>query len=109
MLITASVGETVELSDRESAIAATFDELEYVGGEIFANVYQSDWVLRIDAESGEVREILDFGGLLPGFGSVETSENVLNGIAVDESNGHLFITGKRWPALFEIKLDAPRP
>ena len=43
------------------------------------------------------------------FGSVETSENVLNGIAVDESSGHLFITGKRWPALFEIKLDARRP
>ena len=85
------------------------NELEYVGGEIFANVYQSDWVLRIDAESGEVRGILDFGGLLPGFGSAETSENVLNGIAVDESSGHLFITGKRWPTLFEIKLDARRP
>ncbi len=82
------------------------NELEYVGSEIFANVFQSDWILRIDPASGEVREILDFAGLLPGFGAAETSENVLNGIAFDQASGHLYITGKRWPKLVEVKLNA---
>ncbi len=81
------------------------NELEYAGGEIFANVYESDWMVRIDATSGLVLQVLDLGGLMPGYGAGETSENVLNGIARDSATGHLFVTGKRWPTVFEIKLD----
>ncbi len=84
------------------------NELEFADGEIFANIYQSDWIVRIDAASGEVRQILDLAGLMPGYGAGDTSENVLNGIARDPITGHLFVTGKRWPTLFEIALDPPR-
>lgn len=83
------------------------NELEYVGGEVFANVYQSDWILRIDAETGVVREVLDLAELLPAYNAAATSENVLNGIAYDSTTGHLLVTGKRWPELFELKLDRP--
>jgi glutamine cyclotransferase len=84
------------------------NELEYAGGEIFANIYQSDWIVRIDAVSGEVLQILDFSGLMPGYGAGDTSENVLNGIARDPATGHLLVTGKRWPTIFEIALDPRR-
>ncbi len=83
------------------------NELEYVGGEVFANVYQSDWILRIDAETGLVREILDLAELLPAYNAAATTENVLNGIAFDPATGHLLVTGKRWPRLFALKLDRP--
>lgn len=82
------------------------NELEFFRGEVFANVYQSDWILRIEWPSGRVREVIDLSGLLPGYGSTETSDNVLNGIAVDSASGHLFVTGKRWPKLFELQLQA---
>lgn len=83
------------------------NELECFGGQLFANVYQSDWIVRIDWPSGVVQEVIDFSGLLPRFGADVTRENVLNGIAIDPATGHLFLTGKRWPTLFEIRLGAP--
>lgn len=83
------------------------NELEYVNGELFANVYQSDWILRIDPVTGTVREVLDLSGLLPAYSATKSDENVLNGIAYDEATGHLLVTGKRWPRLFELKLDKP--
>lgn len=80
------------------------NELECYRGQLFANVYQSDWIVRIDWPSGEVQEVIDFSGLLPRFGADVTHENVLNGIAIDPATGHMFLTGKRWPTLFEIRL-----
>ncbi len=79
------------------------NELEYVNGELFANVYQSDWVVRIDPGSGEVLQWIDFAGLLPPEQRTSTTD-VLNGIAFDETTGHLLLTGKLWPTLFEIRL-----
>ena len=79
------------------------NELEYVEGEVFANVWQTDLVARIDPESGRVLGWIDLSGLLePADYAVPV--DVLNGIAYDAETGRLFVTGKLWPKLFEIEL-----
>jgi len=78
------------------------NELEFVNGEIFANVYTTDWVARIDPRSGHVNGWVDLRGLLTE--RERASTDVLNGIAYDERGGRLFVTGKLWPKLFEIRL-----
>jgi glutamine cyclotransferase len=78
------------------------NELEYVKGEIFANIWQTDYVARIDPKTGRVTGWIDLRGLLPARDRVST--DVLNGIAYDAAGDRLFITGKLWPRLFEIKL-----
>jgi glutaminyl-peptide cyclotransferase len=79
------------------------NELEWVNGELFANIYQSDKIVRIDPVTGVVKQWLDFSGLLPSERRTPSTD-VLNGIAYDSSTGHLLITGKKWPAMFEIRL-----
>lgn len=79
------------------------NELEYVQGEVFANVWKTDLVARIDPETGQVVGWIGLAGLL----SPEDRDgpiDVLNGIAYDPENDRLFVTGKLWPKLFEIKL-----
>jgi len=79
------------------------NELEYIKGEIFANVWQTDVVARIDPATGRVIGIIDFRGLLaPNDRAPDT--DVLNGIAYDAEGDRLFVTGKRWPNLFEVRL-----
>ncbi|MEP7348219.1 MAG: glutaminyl-peptide cyclotransferase [Gemmatimonadaceae bacterium] len=82
------------------------NELEYVNGELLANVYESDWILRIDPVTGDVRELLDFAELYP-QGQRSRYAEVMNGIAAAEGSGRLFLTGKLWPKLFEVQLRAP--
>jgi glutamine cyclotransferase len=82
------------------------NELEYARGELFANIYQSDWVVRIDPSTGQVREWLDLAGLLPKRERTPETD-VLNGIAYDQDTGNLLVTGKRWPAIFELHLQRP--
>lgn len=82
---------------------AMLNELEYVGGEVLANVWQTDTVVRIDPRSGQVTGVIDLQGLL----SAEDRRlpvDVLNGIAYDAEGDRLFVTGKLWPKLFEIDL-----
>jgi glutamine cyclotransferase len=79
------------------------NELEYVKGEIFANVWHDDRIVRIDPQTGRINGWIDVSGLLrPGEATDE--EAVLNGIAYDEQGDRLFVTGKLWPKIFEIKL-----
>ena len=80
------------------------NELEWVKGEIFANVWQTNWILRIDPRDGHVAGIVDMRGLLPAEDVVAGSTDVLNGIAYDAHGDRLFVTGKKWPKLFEIRL-----
>lgn len=80
------------------------NELEWINGEIYANVWQTDWILRIDPKSGDVVGVIDMTGLLPPGTSVRNADDVLNGIAYDAKHERLFVTGKNWPYLFEIKL-----
>jgi glutaminyl-peptide cyclotransferase len=81
------------------------NELEYVRGEIYANVWQTDRIARIDPASGQVRGWIDLTGLLPT--ERQKPGGVLNGIAYDAEHDRLFVTGKLWPTLFEIALVAP--
>ncbi len=79
------------------------NELEWVEGEIFANVWQTDEVMRIDPATGLVRGIIDFSGLLSPLDRTPQTD-VLNGIAYDPEHHQLFVTGKRWPMIFEVRL-----
>lgn len=79
------------------------NELEYIAGEIYANVWQTDRIARIDPQSGRVTGWIDLTGLL-GPEDQGQPVDVLNGIAYDAGQGRLFVTGKWWPKLFEIKL-----
>lgn len=88
---------------RDGVPVDQLNELEYIDGEVFANVYQTNEIVRIDPESGNVTGTVDLTGLLPP-GDREPSTNVLNGIAWDRTNRRLFVTGKRWPKIFEITL-----
>ena len=78
------------------------NELEWVKGEIFANIWQTDRVARIDPKTGKVVGWIDLSGLLSP--DDRRGVDVLNGIAYDAEHDRLFVTGKRWPKLFEIKL-----
>lgn len=80
------------------------NELEYVNGEILANVWYSDRIARIDPQSGQVLGWIDLTGLLPEHLEPENGEGVLNGIAWDAESQKLFVTGKLWPKMFEIEL-----
>lgn len=83
---------------------ARLNELEWVDGEVLSNVWQTDWVLRIDADSGVVTGLIDLSNLLPAADRRPGHTDVLNGIAYDSDNDRLFVTGKNWPKLFEIEL-----
>jgi glutaminyl-peptide cyclotransferase len=100
------VTDSLEVRYRDEPLTR-LNELEYISGELFANVYQTDWIARIDPRSGTVREVVDFSDLYRTNDASRRNENVLNGIAYDSSSGNLYVTGKRWPFVFEIKLKRP--
>ncbi|MGO9324790.1 MAG: glutaminyl-peptide cyclotransferase [Terracidiphilus sp.] len=79
------------------------NELEYVHGEVYANVWHADRIARISPATGKVLGWIDLSGLLSP-GQVSDPEAVLNGIAFDAAHDRLFVTGKLWPKLFEIKI-----
>jgi glutaminyl-peptide cyclotransferase len=79
------------------------NELEWIKGEIYANIWQADRIARIDPATGKVVGWIDLRGLLQGEDRTPSAE-VLNGIAYDAQHDRLFVTGKYWPRLFEIKL-----
>jgi glutamine cyclotransferase len=115
-LILSDGSATLQFMDPETfaplgKVAVTLDgnpinmlnELEYIDGEVWANVWMTDYIVRIDPETGLVKSYIDLTGLsdLTELGS---NEAVLNGIAWDAENRRLFVTGKHWSNLFEIEL-----
>jgi glutamine cyclotransferase len=82
------------------------NELEYIHGEVWANVWQTDRIARIDPDSGQVLGWIDLSGLLSPEDLTQPVD-VLNGIAYDPETDRLFVTGKLWPRLFEIELVPP--
>ena len=80
------------------------NELEWVNEEIWANVWQTDEIARIDSSTGEVVGLINLAGLLPEEDRLRDTD-VLNGIAIDPVTGSIWVTGKRWPWLFEITLE----
>ena len=79
------------------------NELEFIHGQIYANIWHKNRIAQIEPESGKIVGWIDLSGLLPP-GSVTAPEAVLNGIAYDAVHDRLFVTGKLWPKIFEIKL-----
>jgi glutamine cyclotransferase len=99
---TFQVTKTIAVFDGKQPIEQ-LNELEYINGELYANVWHADQIAIINPESGRVKAWLDLRGLLSP-GDVTDEEAVLNGIAYDSANDRLFVTGKLWPKLFEIKI-----
>ncbi|MDR0955481.1 MAG: glutaminyl-peptide cyclotransferase [Rikenellaceae bacterium] len=79
------------------------NEMEWIEGEIWANIYLTDQIVRIDPETGAVRGIIDLKRILPPADK-DMSTDVLNGIAYDPATGRIFVTGKNWKKLFEIEV-----
>ena len=79
------------------------NELEYINGEIYSNVWHKDLIARIDPATGRLLGMIDLTGLGAGIG-LNSEEDVLNGIAYLPKNGSLLVTGKRWPFLFRLRV-----
>jgi glutamine cyclotransferase len=92
----------IEVTDSDGPVTG-LNELEYVKGQIYANVWRTDRITRIDPKTGRVTGWIDLAGLL-GTEARGQLVDVLNGIAYDAENDRLFVTGKLWPKLFEIEL-----
>lgn len=99
---TLAVTRTVHITDRGTPVTG-LNELERVGGEVFANILGSPRIARIELDTGRVRAWLDLSALVRAVGATD-EDAVLNGIAVDPKSGHLYVTGKLWPTIFEIEL-----
>ena len=95
----------ISVSDDKSAVGF-LNELEYINGEIYANVWQTDIIARISPKTGKVTGWIDLTGINPDSAKLKYPY-VLNGIAYDEKSGHLLVTGKCWPNVFEIELIPP--
>lgn len=80
---------------------SNLNELEWINGEIWANVWMTDKIVRIDPTTGLVTGVVDMAGLLPPSERT-ASTDVLNGIAWDSTHARLYVTGKNWPTVFEI-------
>ena len=92
----------LEVYDNEKKVEK-LNELEYINGEIWANIWQTDLIARIDPSSGKVLGYINLQGILSDP-ETDTNVNVLNGIAYDQAGKRIFVTGKNWPKLFEIRV-----
>jgi glutamine cyclotransferase len=95
----------IEVYDDQGPVVR-LNELEYVRGDVYANVWQTDRIARIELLTGRVVAWIDLTGLLSAADR-QPHVDVLNGIAYDAENGRLFVTGKWWPKLFEIQIVVP--
>lgn len=103
----ATLKETGRIQVRDGQTPVVYlNELEYIKGEVFANVWQTDRIARISPKTGAVIGWIDLKGLLNPRDAAQGAE-VLNGIAYDAATDRLFVTGKLWPKLFEIKIVPP--
>lgn len=94
--------DRIEVYDNKGPVSR-LNELEYINGEIFANVYMTDKIARIDPKTGKVTAYINLSGILKEKDR-HPKVDVLNGIAYDSINKRIFITGKYWPKLFEIEV-----
>ena len=102
------VKSTIVVTDNSTAPIPELNELEYIDGFVYANVYQSDYIVKVDPSSGHVMGKIFFTGFPEQYFSnriIPGRTDVLNGIAWDSTSKKMYITGKRWPMLFEINLN----
>jgi glutamine cyclotransferase len=93
----------LRVTDQSGRPVENLNELEYVRGEIYANVWQTDDILRISPRTGKVLARIDLQGIIDKR-ELQGDGAVLNGIAYDATSDRLFVTGKLWPKLFQIKI-----
>lgn len=94
----------IQVCNRKGSVS-NLNELEYIHGEIWANIWTTDTVVKIDPKTGKILAEIDLKGLLsPNFVNQRTAIDVLNGIAYDNEKNKIYVTGKLWPKLFEIQL-----
>ena len=99
---TFKIVNTIHIHDNNGPVAYV-NELEYVNGAVWANIYTTKTIVKINPETGAVMGKMDFSNL-PGTDSIPGRSDVLNGIAYDSSAKSFFITGKRWPKIYEVKV-----
>jgi glutamine cyclotransferase len=95
---------TITVLDEKGKPVMEINELEYVKGEIWANIWQEGWIIRIDPASGKLLGRIDLRKLADEQMGKSSSADVLNGIAYDAAADRIFVTGKLWSSLFEIKI-----
>jgi len=100
---TYKIVKQIEVRDRGN-IVPNINELEYIRGEIYANVWGTAYIVRISPRTGQVLGWIDLRGLYQ-YVSAGGKKDVLNGIAYDAKDNRLFVTGKYWPNIFEIRLE----
>jgi glutamine cyclotransferase len=93
----------LNVRDENDRPVSNLNELEFIRGEIYANIWHEDRIARISPRTGRVLGWIDFSGLLKPA-EASDPEAVLNGIAYDAKSDRLFVTGKLWPKLFEVKV-----
>jgi glutaminyl-peptide cyclotransferase len=98
-----SVVKTLQVASNEGIIN-NLNELEYINGTIYANVYTTDLIVQIDPETGKVLSEINLAGIVNMYKNQNDKIDYLNGIAYLEKSKRLFVTGKYWPKIFEIKL-----
>ena len=97
----------VHVTDETGHAVEDLNELEYIHGEIYANIWQTDKIVRISPRTGKILGWIDLDGIIDKH-ELESSGAVLNGIAYDSTADRLFVTGKLWPKLFEIRVATHR-
>lgn len=85
-------------------VVSKINELEWIDGKIYANVYTTNLIMIINPKNGVVEAAINLNGITKEISNYSESDNVLNGIAYDKDKNRLFITGKRWPKMFEIEI-----
>jgi glutaminyl-peptide cyclotransferase len=90
----------------EGSPLINLNELEFIDGEVWANIWYDERIARIDPETGNVLGYIDLSGVYPASG--RSADAVVNGIAYDAESDRIFVTGKLWPAIFEIELEQRR-
>ncbi|KAF0239028.1 MAG: hypothetical protein FD181_413 [Prolixibacteraceae bacterium] len=98
-----SVVKTLEVANNKG-IVNYLNELEYINGTIYANVYTTDLIVQIDPDTGKILSQINLAGIINIYKNNQDKIDYLNGIAYDNKTERLFVTGKLWPKLFEIKI-----
>ncbi len=98
-----TVVSRLEVYDNERQVDQ-LNELEFINGEIWANIWQTDRIARIDPSNGRVNSFVDLSSLWPEEQRRNTGADVLNGIAYDQQGKRIFVTGKKWPKLYQIEI-----
>jgi len=96
---------TIVVNDEKGKPVVELNELEYVKGEIWANIWQTGWIIRIDPANGKLLGRIDMNKLADEEQDQNKRADVLNGIAYDAAGDRLFVTGKLWQRLLEIKVN----